>query len=514
MRFGLSERRLTIGCLARREPLPGQIRPHDFAHHWFVVDNQYRASRPITHGTQDISEDGRGLRQRTTDDGPQTTDGRGPRTTEDHGPQTTDHRPRTTDRRRQTTTDYRLRTAGFGLLISDFGFRISDFLYRLGMRLVGLLVLVVAVTAAACQTASEPEAMLVVVDGEGSVAVIRTDGTAVTEVPAADGQRHFQPIWIDATTIVYATTENQANRLSAIDLDGAEQWSVGYPSPVFFALPSADGTRVATLRSSTDGTPIVAELWSQDDGVQRIGNEAPFYVAWSPDGETLAAHIGAARLETLVPGSEIIEDATGVYQAPYWSPNGLVGLRTVRSDQRMAIWQEGEPHDVATVQGPVRFVGSGNKIAITTAPATAVGEQALAQSMVRIPSGQISIVDLTTGAVTEVSRVQTPMLQWDRGGKKLLFATITEDASPRLQWHVWHDGEIDDYATFRPEASWVREFVPFFDQYATTTFLWSPGGDAFAYPAVIDGQPIVMIQHLGESAPVEASSGSWVSWSR
>jgi hypothetical protein len=382
------------------------------------------------------------------------------------------------------------------------------------MHRLSLLALALAIVAAACQGSPQSAALLVVVDGEGSVAVIHADGSLVTKVSATTGQRHFQPIWLDAETVAYATTENQAHRLSAIDVEGVELRSVGYPAPVFFALPSPDGTQVATLRGSTDGSPIVAELWSESSGVQRIGNEAPFYLAWSPDGETLTAHIGISRLENLLPNPAVLEDVTGLYQAPYWSPEGIVGLRTVRSDQLLTVWQKGETRDVAMVQGPVRFVGSGSKIAITTAPSTAIGEQALAQSLPRIPSGQISILDLTTGSITAVSEVQTPLFQWDRDGEKLLFATITEDFSPQLRWHIWEDGEIDDYAAFTPEASWVTEFAPFFDQYAATTFLWSPSGDAFAYPAVVDGLPHIMIQELGDSDPVEATRGSWVSWSR
>jgi WD40 repeat protein len=393
------------------------------------------------------------------------------------------------------------------------GLRTSDFGYLLSMKRVGILVAGLAMLAAACQSTPQSDALLVVVNGEGSVAVIHADGSVVAEIPATTAQRHFQPIWSGDSTIVYATTEPQAHRLSAIDLDGVEQWSVGYPAHVFFALPSPDGTQIATLRGSTDGSPIVAELWSEASGIQRIGNEAPFYLAWSPDGETLAAHIGVTRLETLVPSSVVIEDATGLYQAPYWSPSGIVGLRSVRSDQRISVWRGDEPRDIATVQGPVRFVGSGDAIAITTAPAAAIGEQALAQALPRIPGGQISILNLTTGAVTEVSRMQTPLFQWDRSGEKLLFATITEDSSPQLQWHVWDDGEIDDYAAFTPEASWVTEFAPFFDQYAATTLLWSPSGEAFAYPSVVDGLPHVMIQQLGDSDPVEVTRGSWVSWS-
>ncbi len=382
------------------------------------------------------------------------------------------------------------------------------------MRRILSLVFVLAIVAAACQTTPKAETLLVVIDGSGSVAVIRTDGSVVTEVTASATQRHFQPIWVDTETIAYATTEEGAHRLSAIDLAGEARWSVEYPAPVFFVLPSPDGSQMATLRSSVDGSPIVAELWSATDGIRRIGNEAPFYLAWSPDGDDLVAHIGGSRLETIGSDTTVIEDFTGLYQAPYWSPLGIVGLRTVGGEQRIAVWQHDEPRDVALVRGRVRFVGSADIMAIATEREDAAGERALAQSLPRIPPGQLSILDLGDGSVTRVSGALTPLFQWDRRAEHLLFATITEDPAPQLQWHVWEDGSTSDYASFNPEPSWLNEFVPFFDQYAPTTFLWSPDGDAFAYPAMIDGQARIMLQRLDSTDPVELSSGSWVSWSR
>jgi TolB protein len=381
-----------------------------------------------------------------------------------------------------------------------------------GVKRALLVCLVLAIVAPACRADVPRPELLVVVDGDGAVAVIHADGSLVTEVPATEAQRHFQPIWIDGDTLIFATTESQRNRLTTVDRDGIELWSVEYPTPVFFTLPSPNGSQVATLRASGDNSPIVAELWSEPEGVERVGNEAPFYVAWSPDSESLAAHIGAARLETLTPEPSVIEEVTGLFQAPYSSPDGVVGIRVVGDDQRVSVWNGDGHRDVALVRGPVRFVGTGDKIAIATEPGETLGERAVAQSLPRIPQGAVSVLDLSDGSITPVTRLPTALFQWDRLGQKLLFASITAGTKPQLQWHVWQDGETKDYAAFSPDPSWVAEFVPFFDQYAPTTLLWSSSGDAFAYPAVIDGQARIMVQTLGTDEPTEASTGSWVSW--
>jgi Tol biopolymer transport system component len=55
--------------------------------------------------------------------------------------------------------------------------------------------------------------------------------------------------------------------------------------------------------------------------------------------------------------------------------------------------------------------------------------------------------------------------------------------------------------------------LPFFDQYAQSMTLWSPDGEAFAYPAMTGGIPGIWIQDIDGTDPIRLTDGSWVSWS-
>ena len=77
------------------------------------------------------------------------------------------------------------------------------------MKRALLLAFVLAIVAAACRADVPRPELLVVVDGDGAVAVIHADGSLVTEVPATGAQRHFQPIWIDTDTLIFATTDEE-----------------------------------------------------------------------------------------------------------------------------------------------------------------------------------------------------------------------------------------------------------------------------------------------------------------
>jgi len=81
-----------------------------------------------------------------------------------------------------------------------------------------------------------------------------------------------------------------------------------------------------------------------------------------------------------------------------------------------------------------------------------------------------------------------------------------------LAWRVWEDGAVSEYASFTPDPQWFARFVPFFDQYAQSMTLWSPEGDAFAFPGAIGGETGVWVQYLDQEVPVRVSSGSWVAW--
>jgi hypothetical protein len=104
------------------------------------------------------------------------------------------------------------------------------------------------------------------------------------------------------------------------------------------------------------------------------------------------------------------------------------------------------------------------------------------------------------------------MFQWDPAGQQLLYVTFIDDPNPALVWHVWRNGETTDFEPFVPEPTWFATVAPFFDQYAQSVSLWSHDGSAFAYPAVVDGEPRILVQHLDEPSPRDIASGTWVAW--
>ena len=66
--------------------------------------------------------------------------------------------------------------------------------------------------------------------------------------------------------------------------------------------------------------------------------------------------------------------------------------------------------------------------------------------------------------------------------------------------------------SFTLQPPWFRNLVPFFDRYAQSVQIWSASENHIGYPAVDDGQPDVLIQHLGGSDPVLISDAAWVAW--
>ena len=88
------------------------------------------------------------------------------------------------------------------------------------------------------------------------------------------------------------------------------------------------------------------------------------------------------------------------------------------------------------------------------------------------------------------------------------------DVLPNLEgrWSLWSDRGLEEVVVFGPDGSFVRDFLPFFDQYAQNVSLWAPDGSAFAFPGTIDGESGIWVQQVGGELD-RVSDGTWVSWS-
>ena len=78
---------------------------------------------------------------------------------------------------------------------------------------------------------------------------------------------------------------------------------------------------------------------------------------------------------------------------------------------------------------------------------------------------------------------------------------------------VWDGSETAEFPGLHPNAGLPQRVPPFWEQYSRGMTLWSPAGDAFAYPAAgADGDQI-LVQRVDATEPAVAGPGTVVAWS-
>ncbi len=354
---------------------------------------------------------------------------------------------------------------------------------------------------------------IVIVDDAGNVVVHDVIGGGVRVVTElADDRGAFQPIWL-GSGIAYLEIDGQRGALVVVEQDGTEQRRAGFDTTPFYAFPQPGmglEAPVVILRNAVAGG-LTAELVGADGLVTDLSGGAPYYFTWSEEGEVVA-HIGNDRLARMHPTTGTLDSAPGVFTAPWESTRGIVYLRRGSGGQRLTLWEDSSQTDVATIDGFVQFVVAGDRVALRSVESVDA-TQVVFQSLPQLPSNTLVVVDLDTRQVEVVTRRDVLMFFWDQDGNLLVYADVTDEGDA-VQWHVWDDGEITDYGIFQPDPQWVSTFVQFFDQYAQSMSLWSPGGDAFAFAGTIGDQSGVWVQYLERDQPERIATGSWVAWPR
>lgn len=258
----------------------------------------------------------------------------------------------------------------------------------------------------------------------------------------------------------------------------------------FFLYPSPDNNRVAYLGSTIGQQGFLmgsVDLSGRRDIVHGIGQ--PFFAAWSPDGFRLLTHVGVPfgpagsvmrfqSVEEMLGGGSPeprLNIEPGNFQAPAYAPDGdriAVALRQRRSQTVSVISEDGS---------------------IVTDIAPLDGLAAMAWS----PTGShLAFIDgryLQTGGIVGPLRVSGPngTLQevagrvaaffWAPDGSKIIYLEpffAGSGAGGGLLYRIGlfrlTDSEPESIAVLRPTEAFVRQIVPFFDQYHRAYTIWSP----------------------------------------
>jgi len=386
---------------------------------------------------------------------------------------------------------------------------------------IGAAIVFAALLAAGCTGSTNEDSdpgRLVVVQADGNVAVVGPDGSDRVTL-TSDGTPdlpYFQPIWSrDGSAVAYSRLGPQPT-LNVTSVDGATKASITTTSGTFYYSWSSQDD-LLFLSNAAAGLRLDLTSFDGSDltDPRTVATGAPLYFSWDPDGGRMATHISLDRFELSdLDRATDLGPEPGVFQAPQWTDRGIVAVETHAGAPRLIVVSpdDGAVEPLATLIGPAYFVASPDGTRVAVQAITDEGDilSAIYQPIPAVPSNRLAVVDTERAEVTSVTNGLVLAFFWSPDGTRLLVLDVTPDGV--ATWNVWDGDELREVVQFRPAETFVRNVLPFFDQYAQSMSLWSPDGSRFAFPGTIDGEEGIWVQPLdGERRLV--SDGTWVSWS-
>lgn len=371
-----------------------------------------------------------------------------------------------------------------------------------------------ALVAAACtpQTDGPPDQLAIL--SAGDVITIDRDGSNAVIVAADPSGDFFQPIWSPDRSLLAFALNGEQPAIGVARLGDSELFSAATDSFPFYFMWSSRN-ELGLLRNGGEGLNLetVSPIGGELGPLEVVATGQPLYFSWSPDGAEIVAHIGIDELviSDLNEASPVPVSA-GTFQAPAWTTNGIMALAEMADRQVLArIGKDGSVDAIAAAAGTTTFVPNrdGSLIALQTVAAQEQFRSAALQTLPRAPANQLVVIDAATGMVTTITSSPVLAYFWSPAADQLLVLDIVE--GPAARWRVWADGAMEELVRFEPDPTFVGQFLPFFDQYAQSMSLWSPSGDAIAFPGTIAGRAGIWVQELG-GEPAWIHDGSWVTW--
>ncbi len=393
-----------------------------------------------------------------------------------------------------------------------------------GATTIGTATTVASTATTAGAAGGDTDGGLLILDGSGNVVVLAPDGSGSNQITddAGPDQVYLQPTWSpDGDRVVVTSLTAEGSTVLVAPLDGESIPTTTEFAPFYFQW-SPVGDRVAFLGTPEQGGIALGMLDAAAGTVETIDTGQPYYFHWSTDGSRLAVHVGSDRLDLIDP---VTGDRTplgqtpGTFQAPEWHPDGSRLVAVLRAEaggvnasynsaltqgstQRLAVIdvESGEVEEVATIDGAV-------------ASQMSPGGDRIAYNVAGPNGGEVWVTDLAGGRPERVARGTVVALQWSPGGDRLLMLRLAPDNVAPVVPIVWDGSERTEFPGFTPTRAFLSEYLPFWEQYSRGLTLWSPDGQAFAYPAAGPDGDRILVQPVSATEPLDVGAGTVVAWS-
>ncbi|HYY08627.1 MAG TPA: hypothetical protein VFA25_08490 [Actinomycetota bacterium] len=350
---------------------------------------------------------------------------------------------------------------------------------------------------------------------DGSIVTVAPDGGAPVVLAPSRGAdvEVRQPAWSpDGRSVAWAEIElgddGQESRVVTSRADGSLRTELPVQTGTFFLQWDPTSSRIAYLGSFRGAIGMgVAETDGEGGPVAKLlGQGQPFFLSWSPHGDRLLIHVGESTLATLDLEGEPTQlpDDPGLFQAPVWLADGRFVYAAVDHGRQRLIVAHGGHKELVRFRGVIEFVVSpaGDRVAYRIDDGGGLGG--------------VSVVDIASGRTHVATVAPTSAFEWTPDGRRLLLMTMRPGSrDPIHRWRVWDGRETTTIGpVFQPSPTFLRDYVPFFGQYAQGMSLWSPDGRSFAFPGLIGDRAGIWVQDLDADEPsFVLEDGAVVSWS-
>jgi hypothetical protein len=371
---------------------------------------------------------------------------------------------------------------------------------------------------------------LAVVGVDGRLATMEPDGSDLVEMPDLGGPA-LQPAWSPTgdrlAWVVQRTSDTGVGGAIAIAGPRGQSASITRtPFVPYYLSWDPSGDRVAFLGAGGDpSAPVqmgVLDLTREPARTSTVAGGSPFfYFAWAPDGRRVLAHAGFDRLEEvdLSGRTTPVSERPGLFAAPAWSGDGRTVVYVERgagATQRLvAIVGGGPPRVLVQGRGALSFVlrPDGDAVAYQM---LGRDDDDLFDRRATLPGDGVRVVDVRTGVTRRATSIRAMTFWWSPDGERLLTLAPEPEAPGTIPflWHLWSGGRASEVAgSHSPTIEVLRDYAPFFTQYAQSTTPWAPDGSAFAYASEgPEGAGQIIVQEV-RGDPIVVGPGVFVTWS-
>jgi TolB protein len=368
-----------------------------------------------------------------------------------------------------------------------------------------LIASLIALLALVACSQTPPLPPLLVLGGDSSIKVVDEEGTALDLLTPDARIAANQPTWAPDGRLAVWTEIDRSNGEARIAMgdDRSQRRLDGGTAPFFYAW-SPDGEHISYLGNAPDGSGVAMGLVDVAAGTAGlVDSGAPYYLDWSPDSARLAVHVGNQDLAfvDLDGNREDIEIETGFFQAPAFLPDGRLVIARAGDEPGLALVEAGESVLLTSLDAVTSFAPdpAGNRVAYT-------------DNTDAVALGSLFIVGVDGSDPITVTEGPVVAFQWAPTGDRLLFINLDVEAL-NLVPSVWDDGTITEFEALIPTSVFLNDYLPFWDQYARVLSVWSGEGDQFALPVADPNGGGIQIYDVASGTNRRLIDGTFASWS-